>query len=39
MGSVLDTDDLNMLPKNLAPVAPPGIEPNVIHARAITWKN
>ena len=33
---MLDTEDLNILPKNLAPVEPPGIEPNIIHINAIT---
>lgn len=36
MGKVFDTDDLNMLPKNLAPDEPPGIEPSIIHINAIT---
>lgn len=33
---MLDTDDLNMLPKNLIPEEPPGIEPIIIQRRATT---
>lgn len=36
MGSVLETDDLNMLPKNLIPEDPPGMDPIIIHMRAMT---
>lgn len=33
----MDTDDLNMLPKNLAPEAPPGIDPIIIQSNARSW--
>lgn len=36
MGRVLETDDLNMLPKNLMPEEPPGMEPIIIQIRAMT---